>query len=51
MASCGWQKGGEAQEHGFQMQSEPGVWREIRIHFAGGTAEGSGFGGDGHGLW
>jgi len=44
------QKGGEAQEHGFQMQFEPDFRREIRVPVAGGTAQGSGFGGDGYGL-
>lgn len=51
VAARGREKGGKTQEHCVQMQPEPDVWREIRVHVTGGTAEGGGFGGDGHGLW
>lgn len=50
VAARGRQKGGKTQEHGVQVQLEPDVRREIRVHSAGGTVEGSCFGGDGHGL-
>lgn len=50
MAARGRQKGGETQEHGVQVQFESGVRRKVRVHAAGGTAEGGRAGGDGHGL-
>lgn len=50
VAARGREKGGKTQEHRVQMQPEPDVRREVRVHVAGGTAERGGFGGDGHGL-
>lgn len=50
VAARGREKGGKAQEYGIQMQPEPDVRREIRVHVTGGTAERGGFGSDGHGF-